>query len=86
MVKSQGEAKEVYLRLAQATNHFLHLAIEHLGYVLYDENMPKAVKQQKLLAELYPGSPSIHCLREVAEKLCRHSQNDEYEGMISLFN
>jgi flagellar biosynthesis protein FlhG len=86
MAKSQDEAREVYLRLAQATNHFLHLAIEHLGYVLYDQNMPQAVKQQKLLAELYPGSPSILCLREVAEKLCRPSQNDEYEGMIRLFN
>jgi flagellar biosynthesis protein FlhG len=86
MVKSQGEAKEVFFRLAHATNHFLSLAIEYMGHVLYDENMPKAVKQQKLLAELYPGSPSIHCLRDVAEKLCRPSHGDEYESMISLFN
>jgi flagellar biosynthesis protein FlhG len=86
MVKSQGEAKEVYLRLANATNHFLNLAIEYLGYVLYDENMPKAVKQQKLLAEFCPGSPSILCLQDVAEKLCLPSHNDEYEGVMSLFN
>ncbi|TFG91565.1 MAG: MinD/ParA family protein [Syntrophobacterales bacterium] len=86
MVKSQDEAKEVYLRLAQATNHFLNLAIEHLGHVLYDENMPKAVKQQRLLAEIHPASPSVQCLRNVAEKLCQPSQYEEYECMISLFN
>ena len=86
MVKSPGEAKEVYLRLAQATNHFLQLAIEHLGYIVYDENMSKAVKKQKLLAELYPDSPSIKCLREVAEKLCQPSQNNENDGIGGLFD
>jgi len=86
MVKSPGEAKEVYLRLAQATNHFLQLAIEHLGYIVYDENMSKAVKKQKLLAELYPDSPSIKCLREVAEKLCQSSQDNENDGIPGLFD
>lgn len=86
MVKSPDEAKEVYLRLAQATNHFLQLAIEHLGYIVYDENMSKAVKKQKLLAELYPDSPSIKCLREVAEKLCQPSQDNENDGITGLFD
>ncbi len=40
MVKTPNEAKEVFLRMAQATNHFLNLAIEQLGYVTYDENLP----------------------------------------------
>ena len=86
MVKSAGEAREVYLRLAQATNHFLHLAIEHLGFVVYDENMSKAVKKQKLLAELYPDSPSVKCLREVAEKLCHPSEDHENDGIAGLFD
>jgi flagellar biosynthesis protein FlhG len=86
MVKSQNEAKEVFLRMAQATNHFLNLAVEHLGYILYDENLPLAVKQQKLLAELYPNSPSMKCLREVAEKLCHPTQRHEDDGIISFFN
>jgi flagellar biosynthesis protein FlhG len=86
MVKSQNEAKEVYLRLAQATNHFLNLAIDHLGHVVYDENLPKAVKKQKLLAELYPTSPSVLCLRDAAEKICQHSLDYEHEGMIGFFD
>ena len=86
MVKTRGEANEVYLRMAHATNHFLNLAIEQLGYVLYDDNMTKAVKKQKLLAELYPDSPSMACLRDVAEKLCQSRQNYEDDGIVSLFN
>jgi len=86
MVKTQNEAKEVFFRMAQATNHFLNLAIEHLGYVFYDENLIRAVKQQKLLAELCPGSPSMKCLREVAEKLCQPAREEENNEIISFFN
>ena len=86
MVKSQNEAKEVFLRMAQATNHFLNLAIEQLGYISYDENLPRAVKQQKLMSELYPDSSSVKCLREVAEKLCQPRQKQEDDGAISFFN
>lgn len=86
MVKTPNEAKEVFLRLAQATNHFLNLAIEELGYISYDENLQRGVKQQKLLAELYPDSPSVKCLRAVAERLCRPRPEQESNGAISFFN
>jgi flagellar biosynthesis protein FlhG len=86
MVKTPNEAREVFLRLAQATNHFLNLAIEELGYITYDENLQRGVKQQKLLAELYPDSPSVRCLRTVAEKLCKQRPEQESNGAIRFFN
>jgi flagellar biosynthesis protein FlhG len=86
MVKSPNEAKEVFLRLAQATNHFLNLAIEELGYISYDENLPRGVRQQRLLAELYPDSPSVKCLRAVAERLCGPRPERESNGGIRFFN
>lgn len=86
MVKTPREAKEVYLRMAQATDHFLNLAIENLGYVVLDDNLPSAVKQQKLLAELYPQSPSIKCLREIAKRLCQPAVEQEDDGIMSFFN
>jgi flagellar biosynthesis protein FlhG len=86
MVKTPGEAREVFLRLAQATDHFLNLAIENLGYVVYDENLPAAVKRQKLLAELYPQSPSVKCLRDIAKKLCQPTVEQEDDGVMSFFN
>jgi flagellar biosynthesis protein FlhG len=85
MVKTPREAKEVFIRMAQATNHFLNLAIELIGYVVLDDNVPKAVKQQKLLAELYPDSPFVKSLREVADKLCQPKQEQENTGTINLF-
>jgi flagellar biosynthesis protein FlhG len=86
MVKTPNEAKEVFWRLAQATNHFLNLAIEELGYISYDENLQRGVRQQKLLAELYPDSPSVRCLRTVAERLCGPRPDRESNCAINLFN
>ena len=86
MVKTPSEAKEVFLRMAQATNHFLNLAIEQLGYIICDDNIPRAVKKQKLLAELYPDSSSVKSLREIADKLCQPRPEQEDTGTIRLFN
>jgi flagellar biosynthesis protein FlhG len=86
MVKTPQEAKEVFMRMAQATNHFLNLAIEQIGYISIDDNVTKAVKQQKLLAELYPDSPSVKSLRKVAERLCQQRSEHDDPGVLSLFN
>lgn len=87
MVKSEDEAKEVFMRMAQATNHFLSLSIENLGYVLFDEDLPAAVKKQRLLAELNPHSRAIDCLRDIAIKLCKPPQeHEEHDGIINFFN
>ncbi|MCG6535757.1 MAG: flagellar synthesis regulator FleN, partial [Syntrophales bacterium LBB04] len=86
MVKTPNEAKEVFWRLAQGTNHFLNLAIEELGYISYDENLQRGVRQQKLPAEIYPDSPSVKCLRTVAERLCGPRPEQGSNGTISLFN
>jgi flagellar biosynthesis protein FlhG len=86
MVKTPNEAKEVFWRLAQATNHFLNLAIEELGYISYDENVQRGIREQRLLAEICPDSPSVKCLRAVAEKLCKPRPEYEDNNTIALFN
>jgi flagellar biosynthesis protein FlhG len=85
MVKSPAEAKEVYLRLSQATDHFLNLTIEYLGYVLYDEKLSEAVKQQKAMAALYPQSPASKCLKKIAEKICQEKPENDGAGSIEFF-
>jgi flagellar biosynthesis protein FlhG len=85
MVRNQSEAKDVYERLGRATDHFLNLTIEYLGYVLLDEKVKDAVRQQKAVAEIYPHSPASRCLAKISDKLCNEiSENDE-NGGIKLF-
>jgi len=85
MVRSPEEAKEVYGRLSQATDHFLNLTIKYLGYVLKDEKLVDAVRQQKAVAELYPNSAASKCLRVVAEKLCMEQPDKDGGGSIDFF-
>lgn len=85
MVKSPAEAKEVYRKLSQATDHFLNLTIEYLGYIVHDEKLSDAVKQQRALAEIYPHSPASKCLLAVAEKLCREKPENDGDGNMQFF-
>lgn len=77
MVRKPSEAKEVYDRLSHATDQFLNLSIEYLGYVLLDEKVKQAVLQQKAVVELYPNSPAAKCLTKIAEKICSEINGDD---------
>ena len=50
MVKNAAEGKEIYSRLARASDHFLNLTIEYLGHIVLDEKVNGAVRQQKAFA------------------------------------
>ncbi|WP_237671718.1 MinD/ParA family protein [Syntrophus gentianae] len=85
MVNSAAEAHNVFLRLSHATEHFLNVNIEYLGYILQDKKLQDAVRMQQAFVELYPGSQASLCIKKIAEKIC--SENPEYDenGNISFF-
>jgi len=85
MVKSPSEAKDVYERLSHATDHFLNLTIEYLGYVLFDEKLRDAVRRQKPIAEIYPNSPATRCLVKIAEKICSEVPGDNENSPVKYF-
>ena len=79
MVTGPNEAKEVYRRLNNATDHFLNLSVKYLGYILCDKTVHEAVKQQTMLVKLSPHSRASKCLFTVAEKL-RQERPEDYEN------
>jgi flagellar biosynthesis protein FlhG len=85
MVRDQAEARDVYERLSNATDHFLNLTIEYLGYVLLDEKVKEAIKQQRALAELFPNSPAAKCLAKIAEKIYSEAPEEDETGSIKIF-
>ncbi|MBU8849640.1 MAG: MinD/ParA family protein [Desulfobacterales bacterium] len=86
MAKNSNEADGVYTRLSNATNHFLDLPIEYLGYIPHDQNVPKAVRKQKLLSEVFPDSKASKSMSEVVEKLCRKQPENHENGTIKFFD
>ena len=85
MARHATEAKEIYMRLSNATDHFLNLTIEYLGYIVLDDKVREAVRQQTALAELFPQCPAARCLAKIAEKLSAETMEEYENGSIKFF-
>ncbi|MBW2145398.1 MAG: MinD/ParA family protein [Deltaproteobacteria bacterium] len=66
-IRNAEEAKDVHWNLSTVAKSFLNISIDYLGYVLHDDNIPRAVRKQRLLMDLYPNSRASLCF----EKLIR---------------
>ena len=83
--KNAEEAKEVFNNLSLVGQKFLNLSMDYWGYILQDEHVAKAVRQQKALIELYPHSPASRCFSDLAKKVCENRPNTSSRGNISFF-
>ena len=83
--QSAEEAKEVYNHISLVGQRFHHLSIDYWGYILRDEHVVKAVRQQKALIELYPEAAASACIFALAHKVCEHQRNAGARGAIRFF-
>lgn len=65
---SEG-ARETFRQLNLVADKFLDISIEYIGHILFDKNVTKAVKRQKLITDLYPESDAGRCFTSLAKKL-----------------
>jgi flagellar biosynthesis protein FlhG len=86
MVKSSNEALSVFRKLSNATDHFLNLSVEYLGYVPCDNSVSEAVKKQHLLADIFPSSKATRCLFSIAKKLCQERPGPYENGTMKFFS
>ena len=86
MVKNSYEGREVYRKLSKATERFLDLSIEYLGYIVHDEKVTEAVIQQKMFTEIYPYAQASKCLSSIAKKLCLEQPKEYNLGSMKFFS
>ncbi len=83
-VASLQDAKMVYKQISIVVDKFLeNISLDFIGFVLSDPNLPKCVKQQKLLLEQFPFSKASKCYSELAHTLIKtesYSCENEAEG------
>jgi flagellar biosynthesis protein FlhG len=84
MAKHQVEAREIYQRLSKATERFLDLNVDYLGYVAHDEKLAESVCMQKIVGELYPSSLASSCIRRIAQKIAEEHPIYEDDGNIAF--
>jgi len=84
-VSDPKEAMDVFKNLSLVSDRFLDISIDYLGHVLLDENIPKAVRQQKILWEAYPNSPANKCFSALAKKIIKLPVSASPKGNIQFF-
>ncbi len=85
-VDSEREAQGVFRNLSAVTDRFLPtLSIEYLGFILSDTNVPKAVRQQRAVMDLFPYSKFSQCVETVAEKIHYEKGLETGEGDGAFF-
>ncbi|MDI6753025.1 MAG: MinD/ParA family protein [Thermodesulfobacteriota bacterium] len=85
-VRNGKEAKEVYNKISLAVDRFLgSLSLDYLGFIPFDESLPKAVKQQRAVLELYPQAISSRSFMEVARTLAEKPPGAGSNGNVQFF-
>jgi len=83
---SRQEALAVFRQLSLVTDRFLDsLSLDFLGYIPFDDKLPKAVRAQRLLTEISPEAAASRMFMELAEQLCREEPEQQLDGNIKFF-
>lgn len=60
------EGKELFDKLDTVVEKFLNMKMEYLGYIPYDEKLPKSVMKQQPVTVIYPNAASSRAMLELA--------------------
>ena len=82
--KSPREAAEVFGKLDVAVDHFLHVAVELVGAIPYDDYVHLAVVQQKALSELFPDAPASQAFMRLAQQVLQWPRPGLPKGSVQL--
>ena len=83
---SAAQAKRIYYKFKDAVDRHLNFHIKSIGYVLKDENVVKAVTQQKPFVTLTENCPASRCIRLIADAISSSKFNNiESDSMSKLF-
>lgn len=84
-VKTKKEGIEVYRKLSLVAERFLSISVDYIGCVLHDENVPRAVVQQKAVMDIYPESKASLCYMEIARGISQTQVSKVIKGGMQFF-
>lgn len=84
-VKTKKEGIEVYRKLSLVAERFLNISVDYIGCVLHDENVPRAVIQQKAVMDVYPESKASLCYMEIARGISQTQVSKAIKGGMQFF-
>jgi len=85
MVRDEAEAMAVFRRLSDVSSRFLCVSLDFKGFLTIDPTLRQATKQQQLIVDCMPGSPSGLAIRRLAENMSGFGRVPEMKGGIQFF-
>ncbi|HUI45298.1 MAG TPA: MinD/ParA family protein [Nitrospirota bacterium] len=82
-VKNEAEGLQVFETLTKATNRFLNISLDYLGYLPYDNDVKKAVRSQTAFIDLFPRKFISKCMGEIAAKILERPE--KVKGTLQFF-
>jgi flagellar biosynthesis protein FlhG len=79
-VESKNEAEDIMNRLATVSEKFLSLKLLKLGYIVYDESVVRAVKQQKPFLIGFPRALASRQITDLAAGLLHVEEQETTEA------
>ncbi|MFA5353759.1 MAG: MinD/ParA family protein [Thermodesulfovibrionales bacterium] len=83
--RNAEDAFQVFRSLSLAAEKFLNISLDYLGFIPFDESVPKAVRMQKTFYDAYPNSKAAESLRAIAAKLMEEESGVKIRGSLQLF-
>jgi len=87
--RSYHEGKELFEKLDAVVEKFLHLHMGYLGFIPYDEKLPRSVMRQQPVSIAYPNAPSSRAMLDLAVLLENEGSRGEdvrSRGLSGLFS
>lgn len=86
MVKDGKTAKNVYLKLLNACDHFLDgISLDLVGFIPFDQNVRSAVIAQTPFCHKFPKTPASAAVRQTARKINEWQVTPNTDGNIKFF-
>ncbi len=69
-IQKEEDALDVYRKLTLVSNRYLDISIDYLGSIPHDRQMIDAIRRQRVMSELQPGSKVASSFSRLAGRIC----------------
>lgn len=84
--KNIKEAQDTFIKLSKTIEIFLNKNIKYLGYIIDDDKVGQAVRQQKPFTEIYPRTGASLCINKISSELLGSETKSSNTSIKEYFN
>ncbi len=82
----EQESQRVFKQLSAVTDRFLgQLSLDYMGFIPRDDAIPRAVRNQRAVLEMFPSSSASKGFMTLAENLISKGRDNYVDGNIKFF-